>query len=97
MSSRLLVLTGPLFAVAFYVAVLFMEQDTPEESASGKAVVDYYNAHGGSTLVGVYTWGSLLATVGFTVLMGHNIERKTLPQFGLTWPPRIRSRGRSPA
>lgn len=43
-----------------------------------------------SVLVGVYTWGSLLATVGYTVLMGHSVERRTLPQFGLVWPPRLR-------
>lgn len=42
-------------------------------------------------LLGIFTWGSLLATLGYTVLMGQHVERKTLPQLGLAWPPRIRA------
>jgi hypothetical protein len=62
-SSRLLVLTGPLFAIAFFVAVLFLEQDPPTESASGKAVVDYFNSHSGSTLVGAFGGPVLVALI----------------------------------
>ncbi len=43
-----------------------------------------------TVLFGLFTWGTFLATLLYTFGMGRSIERKTLPELGLTWPPRFR-------
>jgi hypothetical protein len=81
-SSRLLVLTGPLFAIAFFVAVIFLEQDTPPESASGKAVVDYFNSHTGNTLVGVFAGPALVALIVVFFSQLRALARERVPAAG---------------
>lgn len=59
-SRRLLALTGVVFAVVFAIGAL-TQGSPPGEKASAQTVVDFYNDHDSSTLIGVFAGPALCA------------------------------------
>lgn len=59
--SRLLIWTGPVYAVLFLAAGLLLEGDTPGEKSSGAEVIKYYNGHSGRTLTEVFAAPAIVA------------------------------------
>jgi hypothetical protein len=81
-SSRLLSLTGPLFAVVWLEMTFVMGEDGPGESASGKAVIDYVDDHEGALLFGVFAGPAIAALI--LVFFSHvrTVARERTPLAG---------------
>jgi hypothetical protein len=60
-NSRVLALTGPLFAVLFAIAVFAFSPGDPGEGASGQAVLDNYHDHKTDLGVGAFGGPELVA------------------------------------
>jgi len=63
-NERWWAITGPAFAVVFWVVVFTLEGSTPGEQASPQEVVDYFNDHQGQTIADVF-----LAPLVMTMLL----------------------------
>jgi hypothetical protein len=81
-NRRLLLLTGPLFTVVFFVATLFIADDGPGVKASGEKVVEFANDHEGQLFFDAFAGPALaaLVIVFFSTLLA--VARERYPASG---------------